>query len=77
MTAVRATPGGECREVMTLDFSGGQPVAEMIVLMDSFLLDPSQLSRRRRGVSREPVLDFMLIITNLVLGKGQLVGVYV
>ena len=43
----------------------------MIVLTDSFLLDPPQLSRRREvRVSSDPVYVFMLIITNLVLGKG-------
>lgn len=64
----------ECLEVMTLDFFRGQPVAKMIVLMDSFRLDPSQLSWRRRGVggvSRAPVYVFMMIITNLALGKGD------
>lgn len=37
----------ECWEVVTLDFLGGQPVAKMIVLMDSFLHDPSQLSKKK------------------------------
>lgn len=64
---------GECLGVMTLDFFRGQPAARMIVLMDSFLLDPSQLSRRREvRVSGDPVYVFMLIITNLVLGKGTI-----
>lgn len=45
----------ECLEVMTLDFFRGQPAARMIVLTDSFLLDPSQLSRRREvRVSGDP-----------------------
>lgn len=74
MTAVRAPPGVECLEVMTRDFFRGQPVAQMIVLMDSFLLDPSQLSRRRGEVSRVPVYVFMMIIANLALGKGTVGG---
>lgn len=67
------------QEVMTLDSLGGQPVAKMIVLMHRFVLDPPQLSRNRRGrrVSREAVTDFTLIVTNLVLGKGQMLGWYV
>lgn len=67
----------ECCEVVTLDFSWGTAGA----LNDSFdwQFSPWSLTAvwDKVGFSRDPGLIFTLFTTNLVLGKGQLIGAYV
>lgn len=67
----------ECLEVTTLDFFWGQPVAKMIVLMDSFLLDPSQLSRTRGEVYRDPIYVFPVDYHKSGVGREDSWSVYI